>query len=58
MDNICTEDKILSARELLDQLNRLPKEELSVERILTMGFMIGLDAAEATHATKLEAASK
>lgn len=41
-----TEEQILDARKFLEQLKKLPKGELPVGRLLTIGFMNGLDAAQ------------
>lgn len=41
-----TEDQIRDARQFLDQLKKLPKGELPIGRLLTIGFMNGLDAAK------------
>ena len=58
MEKQFQEPDIRDADGFLMQLSRVPKEELSIGRILTIGFISGLNAAEATQATKLEAASK
>ena len=41
-----TEEQIFDARKLLEQMKNLPKGELPVGRLLTIGFMNGLDAAQ------------
>ena len=41
-----TEEQIKDARQFIDQLKKLPKGELPIGRLLTIGFMNGLDAAE------------
>jgi hypothetical protein len=41
-----TEEQMKDARKFLDQLKKLPKEGLEAGRLLTIGFMNGLDAAQ------------
>lgn len=41
-----SEEQIRDARTFLDQLKKLPEGEIPVGRLLTIGFMNGLDAAQ------------
>ena len=41
-----TEDQIEDARQFLDQLKKLPAQSLETGRLLTIGFMNGLEAAK------------
>lgn len=51
-------ESIRDAEAFLVQLKKIPTRDQEAGRLLMIGFMSGLDAAEATQATKLEAASK
>jgi hypothetical protein len=41
-----TEEQVKDAEEFLTQLKKLPKQGVEAARLLTIGFMNGLDAAQ------------
>lgn len=41
-----TEEQVKDAEEFLTQLKKLPKQDVEAARLLAIGFMNGLDAAQ------------